>query len=289
MYESPRPESPASEPRPARFPLKFSVIIPVNGETEPLQACLAFGGYQRYPNFEFIVSAYGDDDHSIPMVQLNFPYVRCYRSPAATAHEAVNHAATIARGDVLALTRPWAIPDGNWLWELADLYLDDQETAGTWGPTTPHESDLADHLLAATEAALDWTRLVPTFENATMHAAAFDSAGGFDPSIPDPNCALIELQARVEAAGYPIPHTTTSMPLRVDRSESALLARIEERGQAEGWLDALRQRDRRRDLKPAGGRLFQRGPTLTALERSIARVRYDGYLRGQERALAARR
>lgn len=268
-----------------RFPLRCSILVAVNLETEPLQHTLGAVRFSTYPNFEVLVVTWGGDDVSPDMVRLNFPRTRVFDSPATSPGAALAQLAQVASGDVLVLLQPGSILPDRWLADVVAQYLDFRDTAATYAPLLPAPESRDTSPLAETDHRLHAAELpIPLLGAVTVHSSAWQAAGGLDASRGHtPSLALADLLRTLEASRYPVTPVGEPVGLRRPWSQELFLARARERGAVEAWRD-FGIRDRSRDLKP-GGFLGIGGPR--GREREWAEARHAGYLDGRLRAEAA--
>lgn len=268
-----------------RFPLRCSLLVAVNRETEPLQHTLGAVRFSLYPNFEVLIVAWGGDDVSADMVRLNYPRARVFDSPATSPGAALAQLAQVASGDVLVLLQPGSILPDRWLADVVAHYLDFRDTAATYAPLLPAAESMDGSPLAQADYRLHAAELpVPLLGAVTVHASAWAAAGGLDASRGHtPSLALADLLRTLEASRYPVTAAGEPVGLRRPWTEDLFLARARERGAVEAWRD-YGVRDRSRQLRP-GGILGLGGPR--GRDRAWAVARHEGYLDGMLRARAA--
>jgi glycogen synthase len=117
-------------------PLHLSVVINTYNRGPSLQRTLEALRYQTYPDFE-VVAVHGPCTDDTPAVLAEFPDARTAACPEVHLSKSRNVGIHVAAGDVVAFIDDDAIPEPNWLADLAAAY-DSGRVGGAGGLVYDH-------------------------------------------------------------------------------------------------------------------------------------------------------
>ena len=116
--------------------LSFSVVINTLNRAAHLRTALQALRYQRYRNFEVVV-VNGPSTDDTEAVAGEFPGVRLGRCPAANLSMSRNIGIAMAAGDVIAFMDDDAVPELDWLADMARAFAD-AKVGGAGGAIRDH-------------------------------------------------------------------------------------------------------------------------------------------------------
>jgi ceramide glucosyltransferase len=263
---------------------RISIIKPLHGTSDSLEANLRSFCDQNYPNFEVILGARSADDAAMTVawqVAADFPaHVRVYHADDATPTHTNPKANTLAAllphatGDILAISDADMRTDRAYLGAIATAFVDpevgavtclyrgepaDAGLASALGALANHEHFAPSVLIARTLGPMTFTF------GATMavRAGLFAAAGGLD--------AIGSRLADDAALG----EIVTGQGARVALASCVVGNRVQEPTLAALWAHELRWARTHRALRPGGyiGLAVTYAIPLAALHLAVARSR----------------
>ncbi len=186
------------------MPIRVSVVIPAYNVAFCLQDCLTGVQRQTLPReqFEVILVDDGSSDNTLSLAtqlkgSLGLDNLQIAHQANAGPASARNQGIRLAKGAIIAFLDSDCVPQPDWLENLIQPLLDNQELIGAEGRTLPasEQRTLVDHYIDNPNGGYYWTC------NIAYRRQTLLDIGGFDEGFPYPASEDIDIAHRIQKKG----------------------------------------------------------------------------------------